>query len=57
MLLYLTKEELRALYEMVDGFIFEFNHQNSPFVTKYDQQVYEKLKKELEYYDTSEQKD
>ena len=58
MLLYLTEDELRALYYMVDGYFFEFTYQYSPYVTKFEQQqLHDKLKKEIEYYDTSEQKD
>lgn len=52
MLLYLTKDELDALYYMIEAYIFEFDYPDSIYVTKLDRQLRNKLKKEYEYYET-----
>ena len=55
MLIYFDLDELKELFNIIEHFEYEFSWDGSPYTDSEFYKLKNKIKKEIEYYDTSTQ--
>lgn len=54
MLIYLDLDELKELFNIIEDFEYEFYWDGSPYTNSEFYKLKNKIKKEIEYYETTE---